>query len=74
MRQTVLGCVEVAAAIAGAPPCCSGCHNDYEDGTDEPREIQLRDDVVAYVCCCGKADWVRKNAAEIVTYYEGGKT
>lgn len=67
----IVSCVRLGEL--GAPPCCSSCHYEDEDGYYRLMELDLEDDLTV-IFCCGKRDWVVENGDLIRKEQRDGTT
>lgn len=52
-------------SIVQCPPCCASCHDDFNEGYDEPNEytheqINAVPEGVTALLCCGMAETLRE--------------
>jgi len=53
-NSSFLSCIDIAKEFTndkGQVICCPSCHDDWEEGYNEPHEKDLPDGRTAFVCC-----------------------
>jgi len=60
MDMCLGGCEKANEQLGLNKPCCVSCHGEWDDGYNEPIEIQV--DGGYYLVCCAKAiEWRDRN-------------